>query len=70
MSNETKTHAIDNHAIAADDLYDEAVGDGTAEPASPKPHDGSLVVESNASNYGASAVTRSHLPEREEEERR
>lgn len=38
------------------DLYDRGVGDGAPAPP-PKPgKDDPLVVESNASNYGASAV--------------
>lgn len=36
-------------------LYDEAVGDGT-KGAEPTEREAPLVVESNASNYGASAL--------------
>lgn len=38
------------------DLYDASVGDGTKTPAPHEPSEKPNVVESNASNYGASAI--------------
>lgn len=46
-------------------LYDAAVGDGTTQPRESDPDDEPVVVESNASNYGASAVTPQHVVEDE-----
>lgn len=43
-----------------DEFYADAVADGAETPRTPKPSE-PLVVESNSSNYGASAVTPQHV---------
>lgn len=63
MSDDNDTTGLEDEK--ATDLYRKAVSDGTSTERTPK-HDDPLVVESNASNYGASAVTPSHVPGVEE----
>ncbi|MDP9025409.1 MAG: hypothetical protein M3N13_08555 [Candidatus Eremiobacteraeota bacterium] len=48
------------------DLYDSAVGDGTKTPKADGSNEEPCVVESNASNYGASALPIEREPSEED----